>query len=213
VAHQPAWPACDARSADGDLRASPATVVLLLRQNPAGRLITRVTSDVETLNELLQSGVVAGLGDLFTLIAISVAMLHHGWRLALASFAVIPSSSWCRACSERGTRTYRDIRSDWQGSTHSSRNGCRECESSSSSDRSSGGARFDELNRRTGHDEYRQRDGRQARLPGSRARTPDGLSVRIEVRAVQLVESSRLRCSVRRAGRFAFRQAVPGGMS
>ena len=44
-------------------------------RNPVGRLITRVTSDVETLNELFTSGVVSGLGDLFTLIAISVAML------------------------------------------------------------------------------------------------------------------------------------------
>src|SRR5690242_20450691 len=59
-------------------------------RNPVGRLITRVTSDVETLNELFTSGVVAGLGDLFTLLAISVAMLIMDWRLALWSFAVIP---------------------------------------------------------------------------------------------------------------------------
>jgi ATP-binding cassette subfamily B protein len=59
-------------------------------RNPAGRLITRVTSDVETLNELFTAGVVSGLGDLFTLLAISVAMLITDWRLALAAFAVIP---------------------------------------------------------------------------------------------------------------------------
>ena len=59
-------------------------------RNPVGRLITRVTSDVEALNELFTSGVVAGLGDLFTLVAISVMMLVVDWRLALASFAVIP---------------------------------------------------------------------------------------------------------------------------
>lgn len=59
-------------------------------RNPAGRLITRVTSDVETLNELFTAGVVSGMGDLFTLLAISVAMLVTDWRLALASFAVIP---------------------------------------------------------------------------------------------------------------------------
>ena len=59
-------------------------------RNPVGRLITRVTSDVEALNELFTAGVVAGLGDLFTLVAISVMMIVVDWRLALASFAVIP---------------------------------------------------------------------------------------------------------------------------
>src|SRR5256714_1619146 len=49
--------------------------VAFFDRNPAGRLITRVTSDVETLNELFTAGVVSGLGDLFTLVAISVAML------------------------------------------------------------------------------------------------------------------------------------------
>ena len=59
-------------------------------RNPVGRLVTRVTSDVESLNELFTAGVVAGLGDLFTLLAISIAMLVVDWRLALAAFAVIP---------------------------------------------------------------------------------------------------------------------------
>jgi len=59
-------------------------------RNPVGRLVTRVTSDVESLNELFTAGVVAGIGDLFTLLAISVAMLIIDWRLALAAFAVIP---------------------------------------------------------------------------------------------------------------------------
>jgi ATP-binding cassette subfamily B protein len=59
-------------------------------RNPVGRLVTRVTSDVESLNELFTAGVVAGVGDLFTLLAISVAMLIVDWRLAIAAFAVIP---------------------------------------------------------------------------------------------------------------------------
>ena len=80
-------------------------------RNPAGRLITRVTSDVETLNELFTSGVVAGLGDLFTLVAISVAMLIMDWRLALASFAVIPFVVFVSGLFRKGVRnTYRDIR-------------------------------------------------------------------------------------------------------
>lgn len=64
--------------------------VAFFDRNPVGRLVTRVTSDVESLNELFTSGVVAGLGDLFTLLAISVMMLVVDWRMALAAFAVIP---------------------------------------------------------------------------------------------------------------------------
>ncbi|HWL41063.1 MAG TPA: ABC transporter ATP-binding protein [Gemmatimonadaceae bacterium] len=80
-------------------------------RNPAGRLITRVTSDVETLNELFTSGVVSGLGDLFTLVAISVAMLILDWRLALASFAVIPFVALVSGMFRKGVRnSYRDIR-------------------------------------------------------------------------------------------------------
>src|SRR5471032_2824643 len=59
-------------------------------RTPVGRLVTRVTSDVESLNELFTAGVVAGLGDLFTLLAIAVMMVYTDWRLALAAFAVIP---------------------------------------------------------------------------------------------------------------------------
>ena len=80
-------------------------------RNPVGRLITRVTSDVETLNELFTSGVVAGLGDLFTLVAISVAMLIMDWRLALWSFAVIPFVVLVSGLFRKGVReTYREIR-------------------------------------------------------------------------------------------------------
>jgi ATP-binding cassette subfamily B multidrug efflux pump len=85
--------------------------VAFFDRNPAGRLITRVTSDVETLNELFTAGVVSGLGDLFTLVAISVAMLVMDWRLALASFAVIPFVVMVSGLFRKGVReTYRDIR-------------------------------------------------------------------------------------------------------
>lgn len=80
-------------------------------RNPAGRLITRVTSDVETLNELFTSGVVSGLGDLFTLVAISIAMLILDWRLAIASFAVIPFVVLVSSMFRKAVRnTYRDVR-------------------------------------------------------------------------------------------------------
>jgi ATP-binding cassette subfamily B protein len=80
-------------------------------RNPVGRLVTRVTSDVESLNELFTAGVVAGLGDLFTLLAISGWMLWIDWRLALAAFGVIPLvylASHLFRLKVRGS--YRDIR-------------------------------------------------------------------------------------------------------
>ena len=80
-------------------------------RTPVGRLVTRVTSDVESLNELFTSGVVAGLGDLVTLVAISVVMLVVDWRLALASFAVIPFVFLAsRLFQSRVRNAYRDIR-------------------------------------------------------------------------------------------------------
>jgi ATP-binding cassette, subfamily B, multidrug efflux pump len=80
-------------------------------RNPVGRLITRVTSDVEALNELFTAGVVSGMGDLFTLLAISAMMLAIDWRLSLASFAVIPFVYLASHIFRNAVRTsYRDIR-------------------------------------------------------------------------------------------------------
>ena len=79
--------------------------------NPVGRLMTRVTTDVETLNELFTSGVVALFGDVFTLGVIMVWMLAADWRLALASFAVIPFIYLAAtAFRVRMRGAYRDIR-------------------------------------------------------------------------------------------------------
>jgi ATP-binding cassette subfamily B protein len=80
-------------------------------QNPVGRLMTRVTSDVETLNELFSSGVVTVFGDLFTLAAIVVMMLVVDWRLALVAFAVIPLMMLAAFTFRRFVReSFRDIR-------------------------------------------------------------------------------------------------------
>jgi ATP-binding cassette subfamily B multidrug efflux pump len=80
-------------------------------RNPVGRLVTRVTSDVESLNELFTAGVVAGLGDLFTLLAISGLMLAIDWRLALASFGVVPLVYVASHVFRLKVReSYRDIR-------------------------------------------------------------------------------------------------------
>jgi len=59
-------------------------------RNPVGRLMTRVTNDVEALNELFSSGVVTVFGDLFMLILIMVALTIMNPALALVTFAVIP---------------------------------------------------------------------------------------------------------------------------
>lgn len=86
--------------------------VVFFDRNPVGRLVTRVTSDVESLNELFTAGVVAGAGDLFTLLAISVLMLVTDWRLALAAFAVIPFVYVASHVFRAKVRdSYRDIRS------------------------------------------------------------------------------------------------------
>ncbi|MFW6198269.1 MAG: ABC transporter ATP-binding protein [Acidobacteriota bacterium] len=59
-------------------------------RNPVGRIMTRVTSDVETLNELVSQGIVAMARDLVTLVGIVAVMLWVDWRLTLASFVVMP---------------------------------------------------------------------------------------------------------------------------
>jgi ATP-binding cassette subfamily B multidrug efflux pump len=80
-------------------------------RNPVGRLMTRVTSDVETLNELFSSGVVTVFGDLFTIGAIMLMMLATDWRLALVAFAVIPLVWLTVTLFRRYVReTFRDIR-------------------------------------------------------------------------------------------------------
>lgn len=59
-------------------------------RNPVGRLMTRVTTDVDTLNELFSSGVVAIFGDVFTLAGIMVVLAWMDWRLAIVAFSVLP---------------------------------------------------------------------------------------------------------------------------
>jgi ATP-binding cassette subfamily B protein len=80
-------------------------------RHPVGRLITRVTSDVETLNELFSSGVVTIFGDAFTLVAIMGMMLAIDFRLALVTFAVIPLV-WltARVFRRRVREAFGDIR-------------------------------------------------------------------------------------------------------
>jgi ATP-binding cassette subfamily B multidrug efflux pump len=59
-------------------------------RNPVGRLVTRVTSDVDALNEMFTAGVVSIFEDIFVLVFILAIMLNMNWKLALVTFAVLP---------------------------------------------------------------------------------------------------------------------------
>ncbi|MDR3765385.1 MAG: ABC transporter ATP-binding protein [Acidobacteriota bacterium] len=59
-------------------------------KNPVGRLVTRVTSDVDALNDMFTSGVISIVEDVFVLAFILMVMLRKDWRLALVAFLVLP---------------------------------------------------------------------------------------------------------------------------
>jgi ATP-binding cassette subfamily B protein len=80
-------------------------------RTPVGRMMTRITSDVETLNELLSSGLVTVFGDVFTLFFIFGFMLVMDWRLSLVTFAVLPFVAWAVFLFRSRIRdAYRDVR-------------------------------------------------------------------------------------------------------
>ena len=80
-------------------------------RNPVGRLVTRVTSDVDALNELFTAGVVSIFEDIFVLIGILAIMLNMSWRLALITFAVLPFIFYATSLFRRAVReSYRRIR-------------------------------------------------------------------------------------------------------
>jgi ATP-binding cassette subfamily B multidrug efflux pump len=80
-------------------------------RNPVGRLITRLTTDVDALNELFTSGVVAVFGDLFTLVGITAVLVWMDWRLAAVAFSVLPLialiTQWFRVNVRESYRTVR----------------------------------------------------------------------------------------------------------
>ena len=73
-------------------------------KNPVGRLVTRVTTDVDALNDMFTNGVVALFEDLFVLIFIMAIMLKMDAKLALVTFAVLPLIIWCTAVFRRVVR-------------------------------------------------------------------------------------------------------------
>jgi ATP-binding cassette subfamily B multidrug efflux pump len=80
-------------------------------RNPVGRLMTRLTTDVDVLNELFTSGVVSVFGDVFTLIGIMGVLIWMDWRLAIAAFSVLPLiaaiTHWFRVNARESYRTVR----------------------------------------------------------------------------------------------------------
>jgi ATP-binding cassette subfamily B protein len=80
-------------------------------RNPVGRLMTRVTTDVDVLNDLFTAGVVSVFGDLFTLIGIMAMMIWLDWRLAIVAFSVLPLiwlvTRWFRTNVRESYRTVR----------------------------------------------------------------------------------------------------------
>ena len=80
-------------------------------RNPVGRLMTRVTTDVDTLNDLFASGVISVFRDVFTLFGIMVVLLVMDWRLALLAFSVLPLIAWVTHWFRRNARdSYRQVR-------------------------------------------------------------------------------------------------------
>ena len=80
-------------------------------RNPVGRLMTRVTTDVDALNDMFTAGFVAIFGDIFVLLGIIIVLFWMNWRMALVLFSITPFillvSMWFR----RGARiTYRQVR-------------------------------------------------------------------------------------------------------
>jgi ATP-binding cassette subfamily B multidrug efflux pump len=80
-------------------------------RNPVGRLMTRVTTDVDVINDLFTSGVVAAFGDLFMLVGIMATLLWMDWRLALIAFSVLPLILVLAQWFRRNVReSYRKVR-------------------------------------------------------------------------------------------------------
>jgi ATP-binding cassette subfamily B multidrug efflux pump len=80
-------------------------------KNPIGRLITRVTNDVEVLNEMFSSGIVMVFSDVFTIIGIFYFMFSMSWELSLVSLSVLPLLFYGTFLFRKKAReAYREVR-------------------------------------------------------------------------------------------------------
>ncbi len=80
-------------------------------RNPVGRMITRLTTDVDALNELFTSGLVEVLGDIVLIAGALAIMFYFNWQLALVSMLVLPllivATAWFRRGAREGFRQVR----------------------------------------------------------------------------------------------------------
>ena len=80
-------------------------------KTPIGRIVTRVTNDVESLNELFSSGIVMIFSDVFIIIWILIFMFYMEWQLTLVSLSVLPLLIYATFLFRRKVReSYRDVR-------------------------------------------------------------------------------------------------------
>src|SRR5262249_35025595 len=80
-------------------------------RDPGRRLVTRVTTDLDALNEMFTAGVVSIFEDVFVLLGIVVIMMRMNWKLALITFAVLPIIFWATMIFRVKVRdSYRRIR-------------------------------------------------------------------------------------------------------
>jgi len=80
-------------------------------KNPVGRLVTRVTTDVDALNDMFTSGVVSIFEDVFVLVGIAAIMICIEWKLALITLAVLPIIAYATSMFRTSVRdSYRRIR-------------------------------------------------------------------------------------------------------
>ena len=80
-------------------------------RNPVGRLMTRVTTDVDALNDLFASGVVSALRDIFMLGGIAIVLVVMDWRLAIVALSILPLIALVTQWFRRNARhSYRQVR-------------------------------------------------------------------------------------------------------
>lgn len=80
-------------------------------KTPIGRIVTRVTNDIESLNELFASGIVMIFSDIFIIIWILIFMFSMEWELTLISLSVLPFLIYATFLFRRKVReSYRDVR-------------------------------------------------------------------------------------------------------
>lgn len=85
--------------------------VAFFDKNPVGRLVTRVTNDVETINDMISSALVAFFDDSFVLALIVIIMFRFNWKLSLIALSVVPLIAIGTGVFRRAVRdSYRRVR-------------------------------------------------------------------------------------------------------